>query len=140
MSFQKWMICFVIPLISLCGMGCGNFHQIGATNGWTFFNSADSFQEEEKQYRERFVTEGDSQAVRWLLKNSIAGGMELHDVNQILGQKGVRQFDDGWIKNHGGTFRLSDRVYKWGPDSEGKTYMLVFRDDHLLNFNPDDYE
>jgi hypothetical protein len=140
MSFQKWIVCFVIPLISLSGMGCENFHQTGASNGWTLFNSADTFREEEEQYRDRFVTEGDSQAVRWLLKNRIASGMELHDVNQILGQKGARQFDDGWIKNNGGTFRQSDRVYKWGPDGEGKTYMLVFRDDHLVNFNSDDYE
>ena len=139
MSFQKRMICCAISLLSFYCMGCGNLHQTGATNGWTFFNSTNSFQEEE-QYRDRFVTEGDSQAVRWLLKNRIAGGMELNDVNQILGQRGVRQFDDGWIKNHGGTFRQSDQVYKWGPDSDGKAYMLVFRDDHLLNFNPDDYE
>lgn len=139
MTFQKRMYCIAISLISFSSVGCGNFHQTGATNGWTFFNSADSFQEQE-QYRERFVMEGDSQAVRWLLKNSIASGMELNDVNQILGQKGVRQFDDGWIKNHGGTFRQSDKVYKWGPDSEGKAYMLVFRDDHLVNFNPGDYE
>ena len=139
MSFQKRMICCAISLLSFYCMGCGNLHQTAATNGWTFFNSTNSFQEEE-QYRDRFVTEGDSQAVRWLLKNRIAGGMELNDVNQILGQRGVRQFDDGWIKNHGGTFRQSDQVYKWGPDSDGKAYMLVFRDDHLLNFNPDDYE
>ena len=139
MSFQKWMVCYAISLLSFSGMGCENFHQTGAANGWTFFNSADSLQEEE-QYRELFITEGDSQAVRWLLKNRIASGLELHDVNQILGQNGVRQFDDGWIKNHGGMFFQTDRVYKWGPDSEGKTYMLVFRDDHLLNFNPDDYE
>ena len=139
MTFQKQMICIAISLIAFSNVGCGNLHQTIETNGWTLFTSTDSFQEQE-QYRERFVTEGDSQAVRWLLKNSIAIGMELNDVNQILGQKGVRQFDDGWIKNHGGTFRQSDNVYKWGPDSEGKTYMLVFRDDHLLNFNPDDYE
>ena len=137
MSFQKRMICYA-ALISVCGTGCQNLQQTESKNGWTFFNSANRLQEAE-QYRDRFVTEGDSQAVRWLLKNHIAGGMKLQDVNQILGQEGVRQFDDGWIKNHGGTFRQSDQVYKWGPDSEGKTYMLVFRDNHLLNFNPDDY-
>ena len=135
MSPQKRMVCIGILTGFLCGPGCEQFHP----SGWSLLSPAAGFEQEEK-YRHQFVTEGDSQAVRWLLINRIASGMERTEVNQVLGREGDRQFDDGWIKNNGGTFRQSDKVYKWGPDSEGQSYYLVFRDDHLVNFNPEDYE
>lgn len=86
-----------------------------------------------------YKTDGDAEALNWLLRNEIRQGMPIADVNQILGEDGERQYDAGWVKNNG-SFRVDDEVYKWGPDSDGQSIYLVFRNGHLTNYDPSQFE
>ena len=47
---------------------------------------------------------------------------------------------DSRYTRNGGHYRENDVLYKWGPDNEGRTILLAFRDDKLVNFDPDFFE
>lgn len=93
-----------------------------------------------ERYRERFQTDRDPAALDWLLANAIDAGMSLGEVEQILAEEGQRVRDDRWVKTNGGYYRSGDVVYKWNPDSSGRSIYLVFREDKLVNFNPDEFK
>jgi len=84
------------------------------------------------QHRMRFQSQGDPDSFRWLLENRISAGMSVPTVNATLGQEGERIVNDRWIKDSGGRYRESDRVFRWGPDSNGRSVYLVFRDQRLM--------
>jgi hypothetical protein len=94
---------------------------------------------DEVEYRDRYLTTKDPAALRWLLEHRIHSGMSVADVNLVLGEDGERQYNDQWIKTKGGYYRTGDEVYHWGPDNEGRGLYLVFRDEQLVNFDPEDY-
>lgn len=135
MSLQHRFFCLGLLALAISGLGC----EKGLNANWPIATPAEQFREEE-QKRQQYITKGESEAIRWLLKNRISSGQTLDEVNQMLGQDGIREYNDGQIKNNGGTFRQSDEVFKWGPDADGNSYMLVFRERKLVNFNRDDYE
>ena len=56
-----------------------------------------------------------------------------------LGEDGQRVYDDRLIKTSGGHYRSGDVTYKWDPDSKGRSIYLVFRENILVNYNPDDF-
>jgi hypothetical protein len=89
--------------------------------------------------RERFLADGDAQAVRWLLANRVGSGMTRDEVNDALGQHGERVYDDDWLKSGTPGVLGTDHAYRWGPDSDGQTYYLFFRDDRLVNHDPAEY-
>ena len=91
-------------------------------------------------YRERFQTDRDPDALNWLLANAIDAGMSLSEVEQVLAEEGQHVYDDRWVKTNGGYYRSGDLVYKWNPDSRGRSIYLVFREDKLVNFNPDEFK
>jgi hypothetical protein len=91
---------------------------------------------EATEHREKFIAQGDPQSVRWLLANRVGSGMTRGEVNDILGQHGERVFEDNWLKSGTSGVRETDEAYRWGPDSEGQTYYLFFRDDRLVNHDP----
>lgn len=65
--------------------------------------------------------------------------MSLTEVRQALGDEGMREENDRWIKTGGGHYRSNDKVHKWGPDNKGRTYYLVFREDNLVDYDPEEY-
>ncbi len=91
------------------------------------------FVEEEKR-REQFIEKRQGADIRWLLKNSVKNGMSKSDVNRVMGEDGEREFNDSSLLANEGLYRADDKVYRWGPDRDGNSYMLVFRDEHLINF------
>jgi len=93
----------------------------------------------ESEYRLRYLTKGDPEAMRWLLGHRLETGMSLAEVNKVFGQDGVEETDDGWIKKHSSRYRRSDESYGWGPDSQGKSVYLVFRNEQLVNFDPAEF-
>ena len=93
----------------------------------------------EEQYRRQYQTSRDPEAMRWLLAHRIESGMSVVDVNHVLGEEGTRALNDRWVKTNGGHYRSGDVVYKWGPENQGKSVYLVFRDGHLVNFDPNEY-
>lgn len=96
-------------------------------------------EEKEESMRRRFVVDDDSKAIRWLMANSIVEGMELEEVNRMLGKDGEFVISDNFVKTKSSGFRLEDKTYRWGPDDHGRAYFLVFRDRKLVNFEPAQY-
>ena len=92
------------------------------------------------EMRMDFQSSGSSSAIRWLLAHHVEQGMSPGGVAEVLGDAGRRVHDDGWITNDGGTFQVGDETYKWGPDSQGNGYFLVFREGKLVGFDPAQFE
>ena len=89
----------------------------------------------EQDHRDNFVVHRDHKSLYWLIANRVQNGMSLTDAEQILGEPGERETDMSRLKL-GGHYQTTDLVYKWGPDSEGYSVVLIFRDGHLVNFDP----
>lgn len=122
----------------LIANGCGPLNGTGVASLDGFTREKGEIREEDTQ-RRRFVEERDPDAMRWLLANRIRTAMKVEDVNEVFGEPGVREYGDRWIKKSNGLYHESDVIYKWGPDNEGHTVYLAFRDGHLVNFEPEEY-
>ncbi len=118
--------------------GCEALYEAGVTGMAPFVDFEPRIREEEK-HRKEYQEHGSPAALRWLLANRIQAGMSVAEVEKVLGQTATREFNDTWLKTKGGHYRSGDSTYKWGPDSEGRTLYLVFREGKLVNFNPRDY-
>lgn len=94
---------------------------------------------EAEERRDAFRSDGDPDAIRWLLANEVSNGMPLTDVETTLGLAGEPVHDASWKSSGGTRFQVTDTVYKWGPDAEGRAYYLVFRDDLLVNYDRREY-
>ncbi len=105
----------------------------------TLFDDGPELKKAADKRRERYLEHRDAKALRWLLANGVYAGMSVAEVNRELGEDGEREFNDLRFKNDGSKLRADDIVYRWGPDSEGNNYYLGFRNDRLVNFNPDEF-
>jgi len=126
--FLRWGLLLSSGCLSLCGCEALS-DRLHGDNG---FLSGESTHQLEEQNRFRFQSDRDPQAFNWLLKNRLAAGMSVQAVNTVLGQDGQLLADDRWIKHNGGRFRETDRVYRWGPDSNARSVYLVFRNERLM--------
>lgn len=120
----------IVIILAGCEGGPGNVF----TGRQTPQGKADS-----ATYRERYLSDRDPEALEWLLGHVVQQGMTVGDVGEALGQHGEREFDDRSLKTGGHHYRATDVAYRWGPDSNGRTVYLFFRDDKLLNFDPDQF-
>ncbi len=101
---------------------------------FSMLNQEETLFEEAEKRREEFLIERTEESIKWLLSNRAKNGMSKGDIDRIVGEHGERVFDDTVILSGGGLYRADDLVYSWGPDKEGNAYMLVFRDNKLVNF------
>ena len=93
----------------------------------------------EIEKRKTFQTTRSREALHWLLAHRIQSGMSHGEVSRVLGEEGVREFNDRWLKNQGSQIQVSDIIYRFGPDNAGQSIYLAFRDDKLVNFEPDNF-
>lgn len=121
----------VLVGILLTVSGC---EQVLHSNG--LWSDDSSHNESANEMRDRVQRDRDPEAVKWLLRNRVKPGMSLGDVEQVLGEDGERIYDDARYKNRG-SFRQTDRTYKWGTFSDASTIILIFRDGKLFNFDAD---
>ncbi|MGE3316026.1 MAG: hypothetical protein AB7O26_13005 [Planctomycetaceae bacterium] len=135
---SHWAITLSVATL-LIANGCGTLNGTGVASLDGFTREKGTIREEDTQ-RRRFVEERDPEAMRWLLANRVRTSMTIEDVNEVFGEPGVREYGDRWIKKSNGLYHEGDVIYKWGPDNEGQTIYLAFRDGHLVNFEPEDYK
>lgn len=115
------------------------------TSGWAqkleqaFSSRPHSTSGDEERHRRKYMGNHDRQALYWLLRHRIQSGMSYGDVCRILGEEGTRESKDNWIKSNGGNYQVGDDAYAFGPDSDGQTLYLLFRDDKLVNFDPTEF-
>lgn len=118
--------------------GCESLHEAGVPGMKRFVDVESRVQEEERQ-RTLYLTDRSPAAMQWLLHHRLRSGMTRVEIDHIFGEEGVREFGDRWLKTNGGYYRSGDKVYKWGPDSEGRSIYLVFREGVLINFDPNEF-
>ena len=90
--------------------------------------------------RDRFQESQSSEAIRWLLSKRISNGMTLSEVDHVIGQDGQRRWNDAQFKSRNAGVIATDESWEWGPDEKGMSYILFFRNDRLVNFEPSLYD
>jgi len=133
----KWGLVVLFPTL-LWASGCGSF---GRELNW----SADSPVREDRpltadEHRTRFLENGDPKSFRWLLGHRVSQGMKVSEVNYILGVDGTREPLAARYKRDGGPYQESDVGYRWGPDREGHSVCLFFREGKLYNYDPEQFQ
>lgn len=128
----------VLSALAACGATCGCGVMDQATGVTAMSRRIAEERHQEERYREAFLVDGDAKAIAWLLTHRVQDGMNIDEVNRILGQDGERELSDSGLKKHAG-YRVDDVTYRWGPDDRGRVYYLMFRDDRLVNFRPEKY-
>jgi hypothetical protein len=90
------------------------------------------------EYRYQFQVDRSPEAFNWLLTHCIENGQSVAEVGQVLGETGEREFSDRAMKSHSGHYLETDTGYRWGPDANGRSVVLFFRDGKLVHFDPDE--
>ena len=139
MSVHSSRYRFALLLGLFAGAGCETLHEAGVPGLAGFLNTEAAVQEEER-HRTEYQESRDPAELRWLMRNRIQSGMSPSEVSKVIGDEGERVYDDGWVKNEGGYYQANDEAWKWGPDREGKSVILVFRDRQLVNFDPREFD
>lgn len=99
------------------------------------FGSGDDQREQEEAHRKRYQETRDPEARDWLFANVVTSGMTRSEITKIFGEDGRRVYNADRFRNNGGHYQMDDEVWKWGPDRNGHSVMLVFRDGKLANFD-----
>lgn len=119
--------------------GCGMFSTATFPNLNDMFG-AESGVRDEEIHRQRYQRDRDPDDLHWLLANRIESGMTVSEVGRTIGEEGRQVYDDGWIKRGGGYYQSGDKAWKWDPDRNGQSLILVFREGRLVNFDPTQYD
>lgn len=130
---------FVAACLLVSAAGCGTLTGSGFSNLNDLFRSGSSHKDEET-HRQKYQKDRDPAELQWLLANKIESGMTVSEVSRTIGEDGRRLYDDNWIKTGGGYYQSGDEVWKWNPDRNGQSLILVFREGRLVNFDPTDYD
>lgn len=94
----------------------------------------------EEQHRQEYVATHSHESMRWLLSHCVEMGMSYRKVCHIMGEDGTLETGDRKLMTGGGNYRVGDEMYAFGPDSEGKTVYLAFREDRLVNFERSEFK
>jgi hypothetical protein len=73
------------------------------------------------------------------MAHSLNNGMTVQEVERALGDAGERIYDDVELKSHHGEFLHTDIAYKWGPDTDGNSAVLFFREGRLIQYSPENF-
>lgn len=133
----RQIACFVLLFAVLPCAGCG---APGSHVADLFRWDRKPDSQELEKHRKQYQSTRDKQAMRWLLGNALQPGMTRSEVESVLGEEGVRETNDRWLKTNGDAYRLDDIIYCYGPDDEGHCVYLGFREDRLINFDPEEFE
>ena len=125
------MIC---GLLLLTGCETGSLHGMLANWSGPRISAGDV-----ENHRSRFSQERDPAAFRWLLAHTLENGMSVQEVGHALGDEGERVYDDLQLKTQNQDFHQTDVAYKWGPDSDGRSVVLFFREGRLIQYRPDNF-
>lgn len=113
---------------------CETLKAPGSTADW-FARNNKGHEREVQSYRTQWQTRRDKAAIRWLLATQIHNGLTPEEVSVRLGEVGVKEQNTREFKKEGDGFRIDDEFYKFGPDREGESYYLGFRDGQLVQFD-----
>lgn len=139
---DRWMIhrVLVVAVVTVLGVfGCQTLHNAGLPGLEMYLKPDPVKVAEEKSYREQFAVHRDHKALYWLLSHKISNAMSLREVEDVLGEQGEHTTEFTRLKSDG-LYQATDSAYRWGPDSTGMSAVIFFRDGHVINFNPSDFD
>ena len=105
----------------------------------SFAAKSESEPHNEDWHRRQYQENRSRKSLHWLLAHRLQTGMTYKEVTRVLGDDGERETKDREILTQGGPYRVGDEGYSFGPDSEGQSVILYFRDDKLINFDPAEF-
>lgn len=126
-----------LGLLTLAGCEAPNGRRLDLSK--TFSATASGNDDLEARHRKEFQTRRTRKSMRWLMTNRIDSGMAKIDVDRVLGETGVYEENPGWLRQKGGSYRIDDKVYRYGPDDRGESVYLFFRENVLVNFDPQQF-
>lgn len=130
----------IVSVLSIFAVaGCETLHNAGVPGLESYVKPNPEQVMASQQNRDEFLLNRDHKALYWLLANRITNGMSMSEVEQVFGEPGELEMNSGHLKSNG-PFQTGDLCYRWGPDSSGHSAVLFFRDSHLCNFNPQDFQ
>lgn len=94
--------------------------------------------QKEEECRVKFQTDRDPESLDWLMDHCLNAGVSVEDVNALFGTEGERLENDRWVKAKS-RYREDDETWQWGPDNQGRSIYLVFREGRLI-YNPKERE
>lgn len=124
----------VVCLALICLASCETLKAPGSTADW-FARNNKSHEKEAQAYRNQWLTRKDGAAARWLLANQIHNGLTVEEVDLRMGDRGQKELNTQEFNRKVDGFRLGDVFYRYGPDRNGESYYLGFRDGSLVNFD-----
>lgn len=125
-----------LTLLAAIGVsGCGSPERKKLADKLPFLKHENDGPQAAEQ-RQKFVSDRDPAAFRWLLTHGVSNEMSVSEVANVLGEAGERRLDDREYKTNGGNYHTTDIAYQWGPDRTGHTVVLFFRDGKLVHFDP----
>lgn len=124
--------------VTLMTGGCSSISTSRPGSFASLFDN-ESAEREAEAHRSRYQQSRSPVELQWLMRNCVESGMTPAEINRVIGEQGQRVYDDDWIKTRGGHYHSSDNTWKWGPDREGNSVYLVFRENRLVNFDPDEF-
>jgi hypothetical protein len=131
-SSAGWIHGLLCLLLAGSLPGCESVGRSGA--------ESKSAAEIEEVHRAKYQETRSAAALRWLVMHRLENGMTQEQIDRIFGEEGAREYNDQQFKGRGGPYRVDDEMYRYGPDDKGQVYYLGFRDGHLVNFNPREYD
>src|SRR5262245_32309762 len=123
--------CLAILIVALAAVGCESPAWVRSLNNAFALRPSEPGVQEREEHRREYLATHSRKSMRWLLAHCVNVGMSYKEVCRALGEEGAREEQDNWIKNRGGPYQVGDDVYAFGPDNEGQSVYLVFRDDQL---------
>jgi hypothetical protein len=94
---------------------------------------------EEERHRGAYQTTRDPRALRWLLSRRIENGMTREEVDRVIGEAGETEMAGAGFKRENKGIFADDMLVRYGPDADGSTIYLVFRENRLVQFEPREY-
>ena len=119
-------------------IGCETLHNAGMPGLETYIKPDPAKLEEERSHREKFSANQDHESLYWLVANRVQNSMTLREVETVIGETGESIGDTGHLRSEG--IQTTDTAFMWGPDNQGHSVVLFFRDGHLTNFHPENYD
>uniref|UniRef100_A0A7C2P9U8 Outer membrane protein assembly factor BamE n=1 Tax=Schlesneria paludicola TaxID=360056 RepID=A0A7C2P9U8_9PLAN len=117
-----------------CLVGCADLPRLASFRHDSARDSGEAQALAEQRYA--FLTARDPAALDWLLTHAVHSGQTVGEVEQVLGQTAEREHADRELKTSAGNYLETDVGYRWGPDANGRSIVLFFREGRLVNFDP----
>lgn len=119
-------------------IGCETLHNAGVPGLEMYVKPDPAVVEAGRNHREKFSAERNHESLYWLVAHNVKNTMSLREVEAAIGEPGEYMTETGRMRSEG--VQATDSAFAWGPDSEGHSVILFFRDGHLTNFDPNDYD